>query len=439
MEKRTTRINALLKREISELLHTAYQDQTIYITITAVATSPDLRQARVGYSVLGGASQRESATSFFSRNRTEIRRKVGKKVVLKYLPRFQFILDESIERGMRLIEQIEQMEAEEKISLAYTEIKPLLLGLSELSVVVIGHMRPDGDCIGSQIALCRVLNALGARAIAVNADSIPGRLQGFIADTPFIAGEPFAGDAEIAITVDCADPSRIGDRLRVQFPSIFLNIDHHLSNPHYGEKNLICPKACATGEILANVLLDGDLPVDAVTAQALYIAIATDTVQFRFSSTNATVFERCQQLCTYGADPAAASLLLYEQEPLRKLKLLQCFLGTLELVCEARVCIGHLRRTMFEATGAQPEDAEGFVDYARSVSNVAIGALLEEQEGTLKASLRTKEPKYRVDCLAQQFGGGGHACAAGLNVRETWDSFYPRFIQALETHLNHYG
>ena len=110
MGQRTTRVNALLKREISNLIHTFYQDETVYITITEVEVSPDLRNARVYYSTLGDKVSQAAAVSFFSKKASDIRRRVGQKVVLKYLPFFQFILDHSIERGTQLLKIIDELD-----------------------------------------------------------------------------------------------------------------------------------------------------------------------------------------------------------------------------------------------------------------------------------------------------------------------------------------
>ena len=309
----------------------------------------------------------------------------------------------------------------------------VLASLEGKRVVVLGHMRPDGDCIGSQVALCRVLRARGVDAVALNVSSIPRTLKNFIGDTPFIAGQPFEDSADcVAVTVDCADSGRIGVALKEQFSNIYLNIDHHVSNPGYAAQNFVMPNASATGEILAGLFLDSGISLDAVTAQALYVAIATDTGQFKFGSTTAQVFDICRQLCCYGADPAAASLALYEQEPFNKLKLLQCFLSTLELHLGGRVCMGILKAGVFEETGTTEEDTEGLVDYTRAIAGVDIGVLIEERDGSLKASLRAKDCVYRVDQIAQTFGGGGHACAAGLNIEDSIESFRSQLLGAIE-------
>ena len=180
------------------------------------------------------------------------------------------------------------------------------------------------------------------------------------------------------------------------------------------------------------MLLDNGLPIDAATAQGLYVGILTDTGQFRFNSTSRRTFLLAAELLARGADPAEAGYELYERETAGKLQLLQRFLASLRFECGGRVCIGLLPDGVFADTGTTPEDTEGMVDYARAIDGVDIGVLIEERPDGIKASLRAKDPAYRLDLVAAQFNGGGHACAAGLNLKgETLGSFYPRLVAAL--------
>ncbi len=303
-------------------------------------------------------------------------------------------------------------------------------------VAVLGHMRPDGDCIGSTVAVVRMLNSRGARASGVNRDPVPANLRAFVGDTPLFEAEDYRPNGEFAVSVDCADYKRVGQRLQSLFPEPTVNIDHHISNQAYAEENFVVPTSSATAEILAGFFLDLGWEMDPVTAQALYVGIATDTGQFRFPSTTPATFEITRRLCEYGARPAAAALELYERESFGKIKLLQHFLASLRLEFDGRVCVGLLRDGVYAECGASIDDSEGLVDYARSIDGVDVGVLIEDRDGSVKASLRAKDPVYRVDQIAQEFHGGGHACAAGLNVEESSiDEVYPRLMEVLGRHL----
>ncbi len=308
--------------------------------------------------------------------------------------------------------------------------------LKDKSVVVCGHVRPDGDCIGSTVATVRMLNQLGITTVGLNQDEVPANLKTFVGNTPLMRATDFQREGQVAVTVDCADKKRIGDHLVKLFPEVALNIDHHISNKAYAHENLIIADASATAEILAGIFMDLNYKIDPVTAQSLYVGIATDTGQFRFPSTTPKTFEIVRRLCEFGAQPAEAALELYERESFAKIKLLQAFLNTLKMEFDGRVCIGLLESGIYEKTGATTEDTEGLVDYARSIEGVEVGVLIEERNNTIKASLRAKDSFYRVDQVAKRFGGGGHACAAGLNVeKSSIKEFYPQLTKALREHL----
>jgi phosphoesterase RecJ-like protein len=314
------------------------------------------------------------------------------------------------------------------------EFARLLASIAGRKVAVVGHARPDGDCIGAQIAVARVLAARGHDVICVNPDPVPRRLLFLARDTKFFRTDDVLNDSEdrAAIFVDCADHARGGERLKLKYPKPVAVIDHHLSNVGFASFNLVDSASAATCEILAGMLLDNGLAIDAASAQALYTGLLTDTGQFRFNSTSQRCFVLAGELVARGAKPAEAGFELYERETLGKLKLLQHFLASLKLECGGRACIGTLAPGIFEATGSNAEDTEGLVDYARCIEGVDIGALIEPRpDGTVKASLRAKDPAYRVDLVAAKFNGGGHACAAGLNLKAGTDNFHGRLVAAM--------
>lgn len=322
---------------------------------------------------------------------------------------------------------------------AFSALSPafadLLSALDSKPVAVLGHVRPDGDCIGSQVAVCRILRARGLDAVAVNEHEVPKTLQPFVGDTPFFKADSFDPGERVLVSTDCADRKRFGKEFEPRLGKVFGNIDHHISNTQYAERNLIDGAASATGEILAGICFDLGLPIDPVTAQALYIGIATDTGQFRFRSTSHRTFELVGRLMDAGADPADAALHLYENESFAKLKLLQCFLDSLTLYADGKICVGVIDEAMYAETGAVTEDTEGLVDYARAIEGVSVGVLLEDRHGSIKGSLRAKDPAVRVDVIAKQFNGGGHAAAAGFNMEEPLETMQPRLLAALTEQL----
>ncbi len=301
-------------------------------------------------------------------------------------------------------------------------------------IAVVGHARPDGDCIGSQVALARVFGTLGIETVCVNPDPVPRRLLFLTPGMAFRRTDdilPVARDYT-AIFVDCADGARGGDRLLQAFPAPLAMVDHHLSNVGFAEHNLLDTGSAATCEMLAGMFLDNGLTIDAQAAQALYTGILTDTGQFRFAATSRRCFELAAELLSLGAQPSEAGYQLYERETPGKLMLLQRYLASLKFECGGRLCVGILPAGIFEETGSTTEDTEGLVDYARAMDGVDVGVLIEERtDGTVKASLRAKDPTYRLDLVAGEFNGGGHACAAGLNLKKDTAGFYDRLVAAI--------
>jgi len=180
--------------------------------------------------------------------------------------------------------------------------KNLVESLTGKKVAVVGHVRPDGDCIGSQVALCRALRSVDIESVCVNQDGIPSTLQFLVENTPFHRGADFDFSGWEVVTVDCADLKRSGGDVSTRMAKPAGNIDHHISNTLYGETNLIEGTSSATGEILAGFFLDCGYEIDSDTANALYVGIATDTGQFRFPSTTRHTFEIAGKLIEQGVN-----------------------------------------------------------------------------------------------------------------------------------------
>ena len=282
-----------------------------------------------------------------------------------------------------------------------------------------------------------MLRSFGVDTIVSNADRVPRPLEGLVRQNPVeivnldsIAGLPL-------VYVDCADENRVGPKTSIALSRFqrVLNVDHHITNTDFAETNLVDSEASATCEILAGIAFDLDIPIDAEIAQALYTGIVTDTGRFGYAATSSRVFDLCSKLVRRGASPQRAAESLYESETMPRLKLLQRFLSSLQLVCDGKVCVGELRQRDFVETGTAYQDTEGFVDYARSLKDVSIGVLLEERKTTTKSSLRAKRKEMRVDRIAQKFGGGGHACAAAMSIEMPLDQLRKELLEALAENL----
>lgn len=282
-----------------------------------------------------------------------------------------------------------------------------------------GHRNPDGDTLGSALALARALERSGKEARVVTRDSwsaayrwLPGIEKVDVLEA--LPPEwPAAFDA--LLTLECPDGPRTG------FPGLELgrvvNIDHHPGNTRYGQLNLVDVRAAAAGEIVADLLDFLDWPLDESIATNLWVSLVSDTGSFRYSSTTAKALALGARLVAAGVRPGEVNELLFETRPERALKLEALVLGTLELHDEGRVATLELPSEFLSATGALSSDAEGLVNRARGVEGVRAAVLLSEQgDGEIGCSLRSKGG-IDVRRVAVLHGGGGHRNASGCTVR----------------------
>lgn len=306
---------------------------------------------------------------------------------------------------------------------------------------VAGHMRPDGDCIGSQVGMAYLLRKFGAESVVcLNKHEVPVLYRDFLCGEVFLPADDFADGSFEIITVDCADMKRTSESLAARFPAPAACFDHHASNTPYAKVNVIEPSAAATGALLAGLMLDENIDFPPEIAGALYMALMMDTRQLTTSNTDLRSLEIAAALVGKGASPAEISIKLYQREKFGKMKLLAEFLKSLEMRFGGRVCVGVLPLGVYEKTGSCKADSDGLVDYARNIDGVEIALILEELEGGgVKGSLRSKRPEARVNEIAALFGGGGHFAASGFNVKTPMAEFYPQIIEAIGKHLKIYG
>lgn len=305
-------------------------------------------------------------------------------------------------------------------------------------VLLSTHVSPDGDGIGSGLGLALGLAALGKETRLHMTDPVPGYL-GFLPGQERVRSGGINTEAwDVLVTLDCGEWERLGeapgDRSLL---GTVINLDHHRSNEHYGDLDVIDPEASATGLMAYHLLRELDAPVDAETALCLYTAIATDTGFFRYSNTDVATFEAATELVRAGASPYAVHHALHENDPPSRLRMMGEALRRLEFHAGDRIGVLALDAAAFEQAQASPEDAEGLVDLPRSVASVEVAIQLRPTpEGTgYKASLRSKK-QVDVSRVAERFGGGGHARAAGCLLEGSLDQARDRLVAAVQEELN---
>ena len=284
---------------------------------------------------------------------------------------------------------------------------------------VLGHVRPDGDALGSQLALGLSLRQLGKDVRIWNEEGMLEKYS-FLPNANLLTKPPTEPeDVDIAIALDTAIQNRLGTTLAaVRSAKIWVNLDHHPSNPGYGDLVYIDPNSPATGQILFELIKSEKLPIDAAIAENLYVAISTDTGSFQYPNTTARTFEIAAELVRAGVDVGRVSQLTYENYPRRRIELLRDLLGTMRFDADDRVASFSLSLASAKRLGVLPEDNEGLIDHLRAIRGVIVAVFFEElADGKVRVSMRSKSEKVNVCAICEQFGGGGHVLAAGARVR----------------------
>lgn len=304
------------------------------------------------------------------------------------------------------------------------------------SCCVVGHLRPDGDCVGSQLALALALEHQGKRVDCWNHDPLPARFD--FLDPARRFTRPQRGKRfDAVIAVDCASLERLGDAARAIRPGIpLINIDHHASNTHYGTLNWISPQEPSAGELVYQLLNRARWPIDPAMADCLYTAISTDTGSFQYPSTLPTTLQAAAALLQHGAHLAQISEQVYHSFPLARVRLVRELYRRFRLHHDNRTATFILRRSDYQRTGADVADTDGLIDHLRSIGPVIVACVLEEAGPNLtRISLRSKNPNVDVNAIASQFGGGGHRAAAGARIAGNPLSVQRRVLQAIQRAL----
>lgn len=304
-------------------------------------------------------------------------------------------------------------------------------------IVIVSHVRPDGDAFGSQLALALSLRQLGKDVAVWNEDGlldkysfIPG---GELLHVPTADAAPF----DLGVALDTAGQNRLGLAGELARAPKWINIDHHPTNPRYGDLVFIDPTAPATGQILFELISSEDLPMDAKIAENLFVAISTDTGSFQYPNTTARTFEIGAELVKCGVDVGRVSQLLYESYPLRRAELLRELLGTMRIEANGNVAAFSLSLAVVERLRVKAEDNEGLIDHLRAIEGVVVAVFFEELiEGKVRVSMRSKSETADVSDICQRFGGGGHKLAAGARIRGSLAEVEERILKAISDVVN---
>ena len=297
--------------------------------------------------------------------------------------------------------------------------------------LIVSHISPEGDAIGSSIALALGLEKMGKSVYVINRDPVPDILK-FLPSAKIVTRKIPSGKFDVMFIVDCPNMERTG--LKNLRAKITVTIDHHLLLSQVIPKqslNLIDPKASATGELVYKLLHSLRVPIDKAIATNLYTAILTDTGGFRYSNTTPESLKIASRLVAAGADPWEITKEVYENFSFNRLRLVSLCLPTIEK--KGKITSITVTRNMFKKTKTSIEDAENIVDFPRQIKGSEVALLFREDRKNLyKISLRSKG-KVNVAKIAKTFGGGGHANAAGCKLTGSLREVKEKIFKTVES------
>ena len=302
---------------------------------------------------------------------------------------------------------------------SFSEIAEVIRGAER--IVILSHARPDGDAIGSQVALGLSLAAAGKQIVLLNEDGTPASLE-------FLPGSGEVKtpkqietvEADLVVALDTANRVRLGGEClkAIEGISPVINIDHHKSNELYGDFNYVDAISPASGQIVYEFLEAEGFPIDERIVSNLFVAISTDTGSFRYPATTARTYEIVSELVKRGADVGELSRLSYENYPARRIELLKELLAVYKLSAGGRVASWVLTDEIKNRLGVQPSDSESLLDQIRGIDSVDVAVFFEQLPGErVRVSMRSKTEAADVCAICSEFGGGGHTLAAGARVK----------------------
>ncbi len=302
------------------------------------------------------------------------------------------------------------------------------------------HVRPDGDGLGSMLALAEVLERQGKETRLVVASSLPPRYD-FLAPRgrieTFTASEKSWHAADAVVILDTGTWNQLGDfgPCLKQAHAAKAVIDHHLTQDDLGAVRFVDAAAEATGRLVYEAVLALGGPLTESVASNLFVALAMDTGWFRHSNTTPATLALAGELMKAGARPTRLYEQLFEQNTLPRLKLVGLVLDRLRVADQGRIAYSEIQRGDYAATGAVPQDTEDLVNYPRSVAGVEVALFFMEQpRGGVKVSFRSRAA-VDVARIAEQFGGGGHRLASGAILPEPLEAARARVLEAVRTAL----
>lgn len=301
-------------------------------------------------------------------------------------------------------------------------------------IMLLTHVSPDGDALGSTFALNSYLKDLGKKTYVVHNDQVPSNLM-IVANDEIYTEEAFDGlgvNPTLVFSMDSGDEGRLGTRVKYLKGRTSICIDHHITNVGFCDYNYLDPKTSSTGELLYELLFTDDMPISKEVASAIYVAILMDTGGFRYSNTSSRTMEVVAKLFAAGINYVDLNIEVYQNVPVNKFKMTNLILSTLELSHDNRVGFVYITEDMLKESNLELDDTDGVIENVRDIDSVEVALFIKEvSPNVYKGSARSKR-FYDVSSYCMQFGGGGHVHAAGFTIEGSFEEIKERMLNAIE-------
>ncbi len=448
--RRQMRVGHLLQQEISDIIRTAVRDPDLgFVTITEVEVSGDLARARVHVGVMGEDSDVRNTMKALGRARGLVRSELAQRVHLKRIPSLVFELDETAREAQRIESLINQFESEQAQlgrpsgendqQLPAADYQLVIAQIAELlnarrPTVILIHHHPDGDAVGSGLALSLALEQSGQFVPVLCADPVPARYH-FLPETDRVTSV-VPDDFDVAVVLDAGDCQQLGELAGiVEQASVVVWIDHHRTNQGGGDVDYLDTGAAATALQVYRVISALGAQIDERIATCLYCGLATDTGFFTYENTSADVLIAAGELVQAGADPWGIATEVQNRIGPAAARLRGRALACLATAANGRIVHAALTPRDFTVAGASQEDTEGIIDLLKLVADSGVQVLFKAiSHNHWRVSLRSSA--VDVAAIAEAFGGGGHVPAAGCSVPGALPEVRAKVIQAIEDALD---
>ena len=448
MIDRMGKISIMIQKELTVILQSYIDDPRVqHVTITKVEVSRDLRNARIMCSLNVHEDQKTSVLNGLKSAGSFIRNELAHRISLKFVPRLSFYEDGHVDGNDHIDELFKKIEREKMMSNRskvkdYTPdveaIRSILKVINENQRFVISaHVNPEGDSIGSQIAMYYFLKEMGKEVYIVNSDKVPENLKFLQGTTEVMSSIPVSD--YVFIILDCPILDRIGKiQSELEENPFIINIDHHISNTKFADVNWVEENASSAGEMLFHLIKESGEPFINEMNEAIYTAIITDTGMFNYDNTTRTTHNVAGELVNNGVDTVYVHSNVYENKNFKEIRLFAKTLSTLRLEEDGKITSIFLTRQMLIEEDAEFVSTDEFINYPRSIKGVEVAVFLKQNirdDDVVNISFRSTGT-VDVNKIASRLGGGGHQKASGCRIECSVEEAYETVLEEITKELS---